>query len=203
MDDPVADAAAANWTVVIPVKGTSSAKSRLGGSPELATAIALDSVEAALGAATVVVVTSATAAAEFVQIGATVVVDAGAGLIAACRQGIVAAGAGPVAVMLGDVPALTPAELVTALELASRHPRAFVADAENEGTVLIAAIDAAQHAPAFGPHSRAAHLAAGYVELDLPADWGLRRDVDIIEQLAAIPVGALGRRTAAALERIP
>jgi 2-phospho-L-lactate guanylyltransferase len=187
------------WTVVIPVKGTSSAKSRLGGSPELAAAIALDSVEAALGAAAVVVVTSQSAAADFSSLGAEVVVDAGGGLIAACRQGIAAAGSGPVAVMLGDVPALTSGELSAALDLAGRHRLAFVADAEKDGTVLITALDPAIHAPAFGTHSRASHIAAGYAELDLPTGWGLRRDVDTAEQLAA----ALGRRTAVALERIP
>jgi 2-phospho-L-lactate guanylyltransferase len=202
VSNPAADSAVGRWTVVIPVKGTSSAKSRLGGSPTLATAIALDSVEAALGAARIIVVTSASAAAEFSSLGAEVVVDAGQGLIAACRQGIAAAAAGPVAVMLGDVPALTSSELVTALELASGHPLAFVADAENDGTVLITALDPATHVPAFGTHSRVAHLAAGYSELDLPADCGLRCDVDTAAQLAAIPVGALGRRTAAALERI-
>jgi 2-phospho-L-lactate guanylyltransferase len=187
------------WTVVVPVKGTPAAKSRLGGSAELARAIALDSVAAALGAAPVIVVTTPDAAGDFTALGATVVADAGGGLLEACRQGIAAAGAGPTAVLLGDVPALHTAELADALEQASRHPLAFVADAEDDGTVLIAALDPARHVPSFGPHSRAAHLAAGYAELSAPADSGLRRDVDTPAQLAGIADEMLGPRTRAAL----
>lgn len=190
-----------DWTVVVPVKGTTAAKSRLGGTGELALAIALDSVEAALGASRVIVVTSAGAAAAFGELGARVVEDAGAGLLAAIRQGLDAAGTHRVAVLLGDVPALTAAELARALELAERHPLAFVADADGVGSVLITALDAGDHRPAFGENSRAAHLAAGYVELDYPRDSGLRRDVDTEEQLVGISLGALGARTRAALAR--
>jgi 2-phospho-L-lactate guanylyltransferase (CobY/MobA/RfbA family) len=156
----------ADWTVVIPVKGTASAKSRLGASAELALAIALDTVAAALVAARVVVVTSSSIASQFEEVGA--------------------AGDGAVAVLLGDVPALRPDELAAALELAAQHPLAFVADADKDGTVLITALRAVDHRPAFGAHSRASHLAAGYVELDVPLDSGLRRDVDTAEQLAAL-----------------
>jgi 2-phospho-L-lactate guanylyltransferase len=182
-----------DWTVVVPVKGTVSAKSRLAASPQLALAIALDSVTAALATPpgraegpTVIVVTSAALAPQFEAIGARVVVDAGHGLNAAARQGIAAAGVGPVAVLLGDVPALQPAELALALELALQHPLAFVPDADDDGTVLIAALDPSAHRPAFGAHSRAAHLAAGYLELELPHDSGLRRDVDTPAHLAAL-----------------
>jgi 2-phospho-L-lactate guanylyltransferase len=187
--------------VVIPVKGTAAAKSRLGGTEELATAIALDSVAAAVGAARVIVVTSPAAAANFAALGAEVIEDARDGLIAAVRQGIVEAGAGPVAVMLGDVPALRALELREALALAEAHRMAFVSDAEADGTVLITALTGSLHAPAFGEHSRAAHLAAGYVELDVPAASGLRRDVDTSAHLAAIPAASLGMRTSEALRR--
>jgi 2-phospho-L-lactate guanylyltransferase len=187
------------WTVVIPIKGTAAAKSRLGASAELVMAIALDSVEAALGAGRVIVVTSAEVADEFVALGADVLQDAGGGLVAACRQGIAAAGSTRTAVMLGDVPALRSSELADALELASQHPLAFVPDAEADGTVLIAALDPSLHTPLFGAHSRAAHLAAGYAELPIPANTGLRRDIDTAQQLAAVPVDALGPRTRRAL----
>jgi 2-phospho-L-lactate guanylyltransferase len=187
-----------DWTVVIPVKGTSGSKSRLGGSSELALAIALDTVEAALGAADVIVVTVAEMAGSFEALGAGVIVDNGAGLNAAIAQGIAAVGIGHVAVLLGDVPALRSAELSAALELAAQHPLAFVPDADDDGTVLITALDPADHRPAFGLHSRAAHLAAGYVEVNIPLQFGLRRDVDTATQLAALG-DRLGRRTRAAM----
>lgn len=184
----------ADWTVVVPVKGTQSAKSRLAASPELALAIALDSVAAALGTTRVIVVTSSAMSESFEHLGAQVVIDAAAGLNAAVAQGIVAAGDGPVAVLLGDVPALRAAELTLALELAAGHPLSFVADADDDGTVLIAALRSADHRPAFGRHSRAAHLAAGYVELEVPDESGLRRDVDTPAQLAAL-AARVGSRT--------
>jgi 2-phospho-L-lactate guanylyltransferase len=188
----------ADWTVVIPIKGTVSAKSRLGASPELALAIALDTVAEARGAANVIVVTVASIAPQFESLGASLILDAEAGLNAAVRQGIAEAGNGHVGVLLGDVPALRSAELAAALELAAQHPLAFVADADNDGTVLITALDPASHSPAFGAHSRAAHLTAGYVELDVPDDSGLRRDVDTSAQLSAL-VDRVGPRTRAAM----
>ena len=195
----------AAWTVVVPVKGTAESKSRLGASRELALAIALDTVAAALEVARVIVVTSASAAPRFSALGASVVQDTGRGLTAAVETGLAAASsssscgaAGPVAVLLGDVPAVTAAELAGALGAAARHPLAFVPDADGVGSVLIAAAAGVAHAPAFGPGSRAAHLAAGYVELRVAADSGLRRDVDTAEQLAALATaGRLGPRTAA------
>lgn len=203
----------AAWTIVVPVKGTAGSKSRLGATPGLALAIALDTVAAAVaasggatGGATVsgsvatrarVIVVTAGDPAEFSRLGAEVVVDAGGGLNAAARQGIALA-TGPVAVLLGDLPALLPSELSAALAAAEGHDRALVADADTEGTTLVTALRGALHSPAFGTGSRAAHLAAGYRELDVPAASGLRRDVDTAEQLAAL-AGRLGPRTAAAL----
>lgn len=200
--EPVPDR---RWSVVVPVKGTSLAKSRLGASAELAEAIALDTVAAVLRARSVsrvLVVTSPSAAQAFRALGAEALPDPGDGLNAACRFGIAAADGGPVAVLLGDVPALLPEELDAALELAARPARSFVADFDNDGTVLIAALDAASHSPAFGSHSRAAHLAAGYVELAVPSAIGLRRDVDTPEQLRALAADSLGARTSAVLKRL-
>jgi 2-phospho-L-lactate guanylyltransferase len=187
-----------NWTVVIPVKGTVAAKSRLGASPELALAIALDTVAAALAIAPVLVVTSASIAPRFEEIGARVVPDPDSGLLAAVAEGIAVVDSGPVAVLLGDVPALRPDELAVALDLAAQYRLAFVPDADNDGTVLITALRPADHRPAFGLHSRAAHLAAGYIELSIPLDSGLRRDVDTAAQLAAL-CSRTGPRTRALL----
>jgi 2-phospho-L-lactate guanylyltransferase len=190
----------ADWIVVVPVKGTPAAKSRLGASPRLALAIALDTVAAAIGAAPVVVVTPREARADFVALGAHTVDDDGGGLAAAIAAGVRAAGAGRVAVLLGDLPALQIGELVAALDEAERLPLAFVPDADGIGTVLITALEGVAHRAAFGGASRAAHLAAGYVELEVDAGSGLRRDVDTREQLAALAAASrLGARTTAAL----
>jgi len=198
------------WVVVIPVKGTGDAKSRFGDSPqraELALAIALDTVSAALAATSVIgvlVVTSTEAAAAFDDLDALVVVEEQpSGLGAAIASGIaVAAELGApgrgIAVLLGDLPALTPRELDDALSTAAQHPLAMVADAAGAGTTLVTAADGRVHAAAFGPDSRRAHRAAGYAELDLPVGSGLRTDVDTLDELRAL-APRVGPRTAALL----
>ena len=69
-------------------------KSRMGPIPGLALAIALDTVEAAPAAAEVLVVTSASAAKFFEDLGARVVIDEGGGLNAAASHGLAARRAG-------------------------------------------------------------------------------------------------------------
>ena len=164
---------------MIPVKGTAGAKSRLGASTALAEAIALDTIRAAVEVAPVVVVTASLA--DFP--GARVVGDPGTGLNAAVEAGIASID-GPVAVLLGDLPALQPAELRTALDAARAHDRAFVPDAEGTGTSLIASTT--DHAPAFGAGSAQRHRDAGYERLEVSESSGLRRDVDTPDQLAAL-----------------
>ena len=194
------------WIVVVPVKGTAAAKSRLEASPELATAIALDTVDAAAaapGVQAVIVVTAAEAAVAFDETDAFIIFEEEPGLAASLALGLETAAtfAAPglgIAVMLGDLPALLPEELGGALALASGHPRAMVRDAAGTGTTLVTAADGQTHALAFGAGSAAAHLAAGYVELDLDARSGLRCDVDTPDDLAAL-AGRLGARTASLL----
>ncbi len=193
-----------DWSVVVPVKGTAAAKSRFGG-PEaqrlaLARAMALDTVEAALaapGVAGVIVVTGASFAQDFTDLGATVVDDTAADLRGAIALGL--ANTPPAlggAVLLGDIPALDPRELGAALAAAASHPLALVADADGSGTVLTTALPGVAHIIGFGPGSRAAHLASGYAELAEP--WpSLRRDVDTAEHLAGL--ASLGPRTTALL----
>jgi len=192
----------ADFSVVVPVKGTPAGKSRLVGPfhAELAAAIALDTVSAALGAASVLVVTSDSVAADFQALGAGVIADPGGGLQAAIAAGLSAV-QGPVAVLLGDLPSLAAEELVDALALAERHPLSFVPDAEGTGTSMVAMLGR-RGQTAFGVDSRAAHAALGYVELALPVASGLRRDVDTLEQLLALPLDRLGPRTAALRARL-
>ena len=188
------------WTLIVPVKGTPQAKSRLGDQRVgLALAIALDTVgaaRAANGVRELLVVTTGAVAASFEALGARVVLDSDGGLAAAIDAGLALADGGiGSAVLLGDVPALRPEELASALAAAAGHPLSFVADAEGTGTVLVAAGPGHPHRLAFGPGSAAAHRGNGYVEL--VGDWpGLRRDVDLPEHLHALE---LGPRTAAYL----
>lgn len=191
------------WTIVIPVKGTANAKSRLGGehAPRLAVAqaMALDTVEAVLSAqlvGEVIVVTSAEGAGAFSSLGARVVIDTAGSLNGAIVEGLAESSA-PNAVVLGDVPALTPADIDAALSLANGAELSFVPDRDGSGTVLIAS-RSGNHEPAFGAESARRHRAAGYVELAVDAASGLRNDVDTVEQLTALG-DRVGPRTARVL----
>jgi 2-phospho-L-lactate guanylyltransferase len=196
------------WFVVVPVKGTTQAKSRFGAGDHslVALAMAADTVSAAMdtdGVAGVLVVTTAAASADFDELGAFVIVQEAEGLDAAIRLGIATAnemrepGCG-VAVLLGDLPALTPVELGDALRAARAHPLAMVADAAGDGTALITAVDGATHAPAFGLRSGVAHRAAGYIPLEVSSGSGLRNDVDSVAGLNLLR-GRMGERTARVL----
>jgi 2-phospho-L-lactate guanylyltransferase len=150
------------------------------------------------------VVTSEEASAAFDETEALVLIEENPeGLAAAISLGVEtavemsAAGRG-VAVLLGDLPALTPAELGAALDAAREYPLAMIPDAEGTGTVLITAGDGAVHAPAFGAGSAALHRAAGYVALEFSAESGLRNDVDTLDSLRALS-GRVGRHTAGLL----
>jgi 2-phospho-L-lactate guanylyltransferase len=189
------------------VKGGDRAKTRLRVGPapfhdDLATAVALDSLHAAVAAVgpqRCLVVTSDPQIAMTARgLGAFVVADPGRGLNAAVRRGVAAAATGPVAALLADVPALRAEDLLAALDAAAPYPLAMVPDAEGTGTVLLCAREAAAMRPSFGPGSAARHVAQGYavVGLDLPR---LRRDVDDLDDLGAAQDLGLGARTTEAL----
>ena len=97
------------------------------------------------------------------------------------------------AVVTGDLPALTPADVEQALALAAHHVRSMVPDADETGTTVLLALAGVPISPRFGPGSRAAHEARGYVPLALAARSGIRRDVDtpadldLVERLGAGP----------------
>jgi 2-phospho-L-lactate guanylyltransferase len=202
------------WTVVLPFKGGPEAKSRLAAPSALATAIALDCLEAVLALdpleAVVVVTPDPRLAGPAAAAGARVLSEShpGGGLLRAIEDGLRGV-KGPCAVLLGDLPALRPIDLETALDQAREQltravgtpPMVFVPDAEETGTVLLAALDTAAMMPSFGPHSAAAHEAAGAFRLtpDLPR---LRRDVDTRADLdQALQLG-VGPRTRAAADEI-
>jgi 2-phospho-L-lactate guanylyltransferase len=202
-----------DWHLVVPVKGGAAAKSRLHppvgvGREELALALASDCLTACCAGmppARVLVVTSDERVAQMARrLGARVVADPGAGLNAAVTAGrdqVLADGPDlPVAVLLGDLPALRAEDLTAALGAAAAYPLAVVPDSAGEGSVLLTALSGADLAPAFGTGSAARHHAAGHhrLELDLPR---LRTDVDddaALREVLALGVGAATQR---ALER--
>jgi 2-phospho-L-lactate guanylyltransferase len=97
------------------------------------------------------------------------------------------------AALTADLPAVSPAELATALRAAGTAPgpAAFVPDAAGIGTTLYAVPPGGEFKPLFGGASRARHAAAGATELDLDVLAGLRRDVDTPDDLrAALTLGA-------------
>lgn len=200
------------WRLVVPIKEAHLAKTRLStpattSRPELARAMALDTLEAvcrALPPADIVTVTSdevVRAAAS--ALGTVVVADPGGGLNAAVRAGIRVAApeevqtSGPadlgVAVLLGDLPALQPNDLLAALQQCAQHERAVIPDLAGTGTVLLTGTRGSLPEPSFGAGSASWHAElATVLTPDLPR---LRQDVDDLVGLAAATALGLGPRT--------
>jgi 2-phospho-L-lactate/phosphoenolpyruvate guanylyltransferase len=201
------------WTLVIPVKRTEIAKSRLAAAyprhrQALARAFAVDTTAAALradGVAEVVVITDDEVVADqVVDLGARVVPDEpDAGLNPALDHAAELAtryGHG-VAALSADLPALRPDELAAALDQCSRR-RSFVADAAGTGTTLLGAPDGRPLDPRFGRNSATAHLVSGAAPIHLTGIDSVRRDVDTAADLAAAVRLGLGPRTTAVLADI-
>ncbi len=203
--------AAPSFALLIPVKATHLGKSRLGELSEsrrqqLAVAFACDTIDVAIGTpgTAVLVVTADTEVAAYAQ------ARGGMWLSDPCPgdlNGGLAAGvhraterwpqATPVA-LLADLPALRVGELVEALsQIETDGSARFVADVAGTGSTLYAA-KASGFAPRFGPGSRAAHLAAGAIEID-GALVGLRQDVDNAPDLARALTLGVGPLTMAVL----
>lgn len=197
------------YVVLVPVKPPALGKSRLGGSlglgdldrRDLAAAMALDTVEACRAATLVAEVLAVTDdagfSAELAGIGCHTIPDgASEDLNGTLRQAAADAHRRwpdlvPVAI-LGDLPALRPAELDEALGSVEPGRPAYVADADGSGTTLYTA-GYEEFAPRFGPGSAAAHEAvAAEVTGALP---GLRRDVDDLADLQQARRLGLGPRT--------
>ncbi|MFI8190451.1 2-phospho-L-lactate guanylyltransferase [Streptomyces sp. NPDC085946] len=205
------------WTLVVPLKPLAQAKSRLadtadaGLRPGLALAFAQDTVAAALACPAVrdvaVVTDDPRAGRALAALGARIVPDApGGGLNPALAHAAAVVRTGrpgrPVAAVNADLPALRPPELSRVLEAAGEFPRAFLADAADIGTTLLAAAPGQELMPAFGPHSRARHRASGAAELRLDAVDSVRRDVDTGDDLRAALALGVGPHTAAAAARL-
>ena len=205
----------ATWTVVIPVKGAPTAKSRLSPAvPDdaraaLARAFALDTIAAALSARSVdrvlVVGDDASLAGRAEFLPEPPSFGAERGLLPAIRHGVAHAlvqGPVAVAVLLGDLPALRPEELDAALVEAARHPLAFVRDADGAGTTLATAAAGVAFDPQFGAGSADRHAAAGFAELAASDLTGLTRDVDTFDGLRTVLHHGVGEHTAEAVARL-
>lgn len=205
------------WTLVVPLKPLAQAKSRLadtaddGLRPDLALAFAQDTVAAALACPAVrdvaVVTDDARAGRELAALGAEIIPDEpGSGLNAALAHGAgVVRSARPgsrVAALNADLPALRPPELARVLEAAAEFPRAFLPDAAEIGTTLLAAGPGRPLFPAFGIDSRARHRASGAVELSVTAVDSVRQDVDTGDDLRTALALGVGPHTAAAAARL-
>ncbi|MGH4024624.1 MAG: 2-phospho-L-lactate guanylyltransferase [Pseudonocardiaceae bacterium] len=205
--------------LLVPVKPLARAKTRLLGaadggarSPEtharLALALVRDTVAAAAGAFAVrrviVICSDDLVRAALAEDGVPTITDEpAAGQNAALCHGEAVLRTeqltGAVGALPGDLPALRPEELDSALRdgLATRG-RVFCADRSGTGTVLLLAPPGLALDPRFGPGSAAAHHATG--ARALPGAWpGLRCDVDTVDDLAQARDLGLGRFTRTAL----
>jgi 2-phospho-L-lactate guanylyltransferase len=204
--------AASGWTILVPVKQTRYAKTRLTGFDaasrrDLAIAFALDTVGAAMACPeveSVVVVTNDPAADRFPALGAIVVPDqpdAGLNpaLVFAGQQARKRRADCAVAAISSDLPALRAGDLSHAIAVAPDTAGWFVADAQGVGTTMLAAPAGARWQPQFGPHSRAAHRADGYAEILAAGLERLRRDVDTPVDLWDATRLGVGAATQAAL----
>jgi 2-phospho-L-lactate guanylyltransferase len=200
---------ALRFCVLVPVKPTAVAKSRLSslGDPvrrALVAAFAADTVTAALDCAEVAAVLAVTddafLARALADLGAHVLPDGttddlNASLVQAAAEGTRRWPDVGVAALCADLPSLRPSDLSRALVATAEVGRAFVTDAEGTGTTLVASVDAVGFTPCFGTGSRAAHLAAGLNELVALEVASLRRDVDTPADLDAARALGLGPRT--------
>lgn len=194
------------WTILIPVKVTHTAKSRLRGAS--ASAAAHERLVRAIRSDTVAASAAAALVARVILVcddainwpGRTVFVQTRPGLNPALAEAAEHAsrqwpGDG-VAALVGDLPALSAAELDDVLGRAADVPAAFVPDSAGVGTTLLTAAPAVGLRPAFGDGSAARHR--GYAS-ELHAGPGLRHDVDTPDDLRAALTLGVGAHTRRAL----
>ena len=210
-----------SWSVVVPFKGAADAKSRLSDAlsdderAAIALAFLVDTLSAVRRVATVssviVVSNQAGLAGDLATVGAQVVADPGGGINAAVAAGLALARAsapeGFAAALTGDLAALRSADLAHAFELAEAEAAAgaglrFVPDREGSGTTMVAFAPGADSPTHYGVGSSAAHVAAGYRALAVPAESSLRLDIDDTDDLERARMLGLGDATRAVLERV-
>jgi 2-phospho-L-lactate guanylyltransferase len=197
------------FAVLVPVKRTARAKSRLAGlgphiRQQLASAFAVDTVTAVLSCHLVqrvlVVTDDVELARGLREIGADVIpdgtTDLNGTLVQAAAEMHRRDPALRLAAVCADLPALRPHELASALTSAHASGMSFVADQERVGTTAVIAAAIEDFRPSFGDGSRAQHLAAAAFEVDGIDVPGLRRDVDDPADLAEALRLGVGASTA-------
>ncbi len=200
------------WTVVLPVKSLGIAKSRLAAGevgPSIARAFLLDTLAAVGACPTVSRVVIATHDEEVAGIGR----DHGCEVFDdTASPGINAAAATaalgmrpPVAVLVSDLPCLTPDALSAVLDVAIDYDESFLADAAGTGTTMWLTTDSVGVRSHFGTESAQAHRAAGAIDLvhafgAKSAIAAARRDVDTDADLRDALALGVGRHTRTAIE---
>lgn len=206
--------APARFAVLVPVKRTALAKSRLAGlgehaRRELASAFAVDTVNAVLGCEVVHRVLAVTDDHELARTlhptGAEVIPDGTTDLNGTLVQAAAEMRRRDpelrVAAVCADLPALRSEELARAFARADLTRMSFVADQERVGTTAVVAPSMEEFRPSFGDGSRAQHLQAGAFEVDGIDVPGLRRDVDDPAGLSGALRLGVGPATALVIRR--
>jgi 2-phospho-L-lactate guanylyltransferase len=203
------------WGAVVPAKRLATAKSRLvelgdDVRRDLVVAFLHDTLSAVLECSRVglvVVVTDDLILARTAgSLGAWPIPDGhGGDLNASLVQGAAEVerrlpGVGVVAT-LADLPALRGDDLEGWLTTEPAADAAVVADEVGTGTTVLRARLPGTFLPAFGPGSRAAHVAAGARDLTGAAAAGMRRDVDTPSDLLVARGLGVGERTRWVLTR--
>lgn len=208
------------WIAVVPVKASRDAKTRLADHPDrpaLAQAMAQDTVNAVLNAARVTEVVVVADGEVDTTWAPTVITGPGAGLNAAIGFGAhwaatTHSGDFGIAVVTADLPCLTAPTMDHILSLREDAAVRIVGDASGTGTTMLLVRNGREIpeivTPQFGPHSCAAHVEAGAVNLTtepgISADGQAallraRRDVDTdVDLWDAVRIG-VGPATRAAL----
>ena len=202
------------WSLVIPVKKLSAAKTRLAPLPtgrraDLALAFVHDCVAAALAVplvSQVLVVTADEVAAEGLRkLGARIAMEPeprdgldrlNAAISYGARHSRLERPELRVGALTGDLPSLRAEELSAVLGLATAiEGRSFVPDAAGSGTTLLLGAEDGTLDPRFGPDSRARHAQSGAAEL-FGVGRSVRQDVDTLADLEAALRLGVGVHTA-------
>lgn len=189
-------------TVVVPAKGLSRAKSRLGDAlprdaraslaARLLSHVLSTLHEAAPALARLVVTDGDDTASVAAALGAEIVRDPGGSLTRAVEAGLARADARrPVLVMMADLPELTPADVHALLAALDDHDLALAPDPERKGTSTLAAraglalpveFGTGESFPRYLSWAKTRDLRVAILERP-----GLSRDLDVPEALVRLP----------------